>query len=210
MYLKHLYSAAWQGRLFPSVFVFIFLCVWQGETPHTAAAGKCRGSCFVFFFLCFCFCVFVWQGGTLEHLPLQQLDNGGGREEGIEWLANQLTAPGCYYVQIFIWKQNKSSKVCVCTKLAMEWNMPVIDFHHFILAKKRQHLIPGPVCGQFCDFFFRMKQPLDEQDLQQDLVFNKLPTQRANPGFVGQTRKGARLSHSSRRHTAREGTSGQN
>ena len=108
------YSAAWQGRLFPSVFVFIFLCVWQGETPHTAAAGKCRGSCFVFFFLCFCFCVFVWQGGTLEHLPLQQLDNGGGREEGIEWLANQLTAPRCYYVQIFIWKQRESSKACVC------------------------------------------------------------------------------------------------
>ena len=44
-----------------------------------------------------------------------------------------------------------------------------------------------------------MKQPLDEQDLQQDDVCNKLPTQKVKPGFVGQTRKAARLSHSSRR-----------
>ena len=44
-----------------------------------------------------------------------------------------------------------------------------------------------------------MKQPLDEQDLQQDDVCNKLPTQKVKPGFVGQTRKEARLSHSSRR-----------
>ena len=79
-----------------------------------------------------------------------------------------------------------------------EWNRLVIDFHHFILAKKRQHLIPGPARGQFCDFFFRMKQPLDEQDLQQVVVCDKLPTQRVNPGFVGHTRKQAR-SHSSRR-----------
>ena len=79
----------------------------------------------------------------------------------------------------------------------MEWNVPVIDFHHFILAKIRQHLIPGrvrPVLFQNETAF-----GLDEQDLQQDDVCNKLPSQRANPGFVGQTRREAILSHSSRR-----------
>ena len=160
------------------LFLFLFFCVFDKEEhPPLLQLDNGRGVVLCFF-LCFRFCVSVWQGGTLEHLPLQQLDNGGGREEGIEWLANQLTAPGCYYVQIFIWKQKKSSKVCVCTKLVMEWKRPVIDFYHFILAKKRQHLIPGPARGQFGDFFFRMKQPLDEQDLQQDEVCSKLPAQR--------------------------------
>ena len=83
-------------KVFYSVFVFFFFCVFDKEEhPTLLQLDNGRRVVLCFYCVSVSVSVSVWQGGTLEHLPLQQLDNGGGREEGIEWLANQLTAPGC-------------------------------------------------------------------------------------------------------------------
>ena len=59
---------------------FLFLCIWQGGRPPSAAAGQWRGSCFVFF-LCFCFCFSVtrWNTGTPPSRAAGQWRREGGR-----------------------------------------------------------------------------------------------------------------------------------
>ena len=129
------------------LFLFLFFCVFDKEKHPTLLQLENVGGVVLCFF--FCVSVSVSLCDKVEHWNTSLCSSWTMEEGGRKELSDLLINSRLLGVTMSRSLSENKGRVQRLAFASHEWNRLVIDFHHFILAKKRQHLIPGPAFGQF-------------------------------------------------------------